>query len=292
MPEALPAVTQPFLLKAGGSSGQPLGRRIRPQVIVLGECLHAFAGLDLDRHDFFLQPPVLPRTIGELLTAKRVAVLLLTRHTILCGTVFCSRRHRAAAVGVEQGGPERVFELALAKAESGPKAADHVRCLAHALHAAREHDVRLVEQDHLRTTDGRLNAGSTQPVDRQRGDFDRQAGLQAHMTRTVDSVRARLHDVAKDDVVYRLRRHAGTLHCRARSNRPELNRRKVLELARVVRHGRARAAQDVDVFDHRLPHCSRGSHPAARSRSGGATRDRSFPRPPVRAELALFTRHV
>ena len=68
-----------------------------------------------------------------------------------------------------------VFELALAEPQPVAQAADDVRRLAHALHAAGEDDVRLAELNHLRAADRRLDARPAQPIDRQRRHFDRHA---------------------------------------------------------------------------------------------------------------------
>ena len=80
----------------------------------------------------------------------RVAVLLLARDAVLRRAVLSGPRHRAAAVRVEERRPQRVLELPLPEAQAVAQAANDVRRLAHALHAAGEDDVRLAEQDHLR----------------------------------------------------------------------------------------------------------------------------------------------
>ena len=160
------------------------------------------------------------------------------------------RGHRAAAVGVEERRPQVVLELPLAEAQAVSKPADDVRRLAHALGAAGEHDVGLAEQNHLPAADGRLNAGTAQPIDRQRRHFDRHARLQPDVARAVDRVGARLQHVAEDDVID----HASgatpvRCHRRARRERAEIERRDVLELAGVFGHRRPRAAEDVDLLD-------------------------------------------
>ena len=86
--------------------------------------------------------------------------------------------------------PQPVFELALAQPKAAAQPANHVRRLAHALHAAGQHESGLVELNVLRAADDGLNAGAAQPIDRQRRHFDRHAGLQRHVARAVDAHRA------------------------------------------------------------------------------------------------------
>src|SRR5204862_2706872 len=95
--------------------GEHVERGLRTQVIVLRKRLDAFAALDVDRHDFLRHPSGLPRSVRELLAAQGIAVLLLAADLVLRRAVLGGRRHRAAAVRVEQPGPERVLELPLAE---------------------------------------------------------------------------------------------------------------------------------------------------------------------------------
>jgi hypothetical protein len=155
-------------------------------------------------------------------------------------------------VRVEQCRPQRVFELPLAEAQAVAQPADHVRRLAHALHAAAEDDVRFAELDHLAAARRRLDAGAAQAIHRQRRHLDRHARLQADVARAVDGVGTGLQHVAEHDVIDVLRLDPGPLHRRPRRDRSELQRRKVLQLACVLRHGGARTTQNEDLF-HRLP---------------------------------------
>ena len=78
------------------------------------------------------------------------------------------------------------------------------------------------------------------------GHFDGHARLERDVPGAVDRVGAGMQDVAEDDVIDHLRLHAGPLHRRARRNRAEIDRRDVLQLAGVVGHRGAGAAEDVD----------------------------------------------
>ena len=138
-------------------------------MIVAIDDVHAFPRLDLDRRDFFDETAFPPRLGGELLAAKRIAVLFVAADAVLLRAVLGGHRHRAATVRIEQRFPQVVLEPALAELEAAAKTADHVRRLAHALDAAGKHEARLAELNHLRATDGRLDPGSTEPVHRQTG---------------------------------------------------------------------------------------------------------------------------
>src|SRR6185436_12288818 len=113
--------------------------------------------------DLVLESAGLPRRVGELLAPDCVAVLFLARDAVLRRAVLRGRRHRAAAMRVEERRPQRVLELSLPEAQAAPQTADDVRRLAHALRSTREHDVRFAELDHLSAADGRLNPRAAQP---------------------------------------------------------------------------------------------------------------------------------
>ena len=102
------------------------------------------------------------------------------------------------------------------------------------------------ELDHLRAADRRLDAGAAQAVDRQRRHLDRHARLEPDVPRAVDRVGAGLQHVAEDDVVDPL----GLARRCARAPRARRSRRarapRILQLAGVVRHRRARAAENED----------------------------------------------
>ena len=147
--------------------------------------------------------------------------LALPADSVLRGAVLGGSRHRAPAVGIEQAGPQGVLELPVSEPQAAAQPADHVRGLAHALHAAGQHDVRL-QQDHLPGADRRLQARPAQPVDRQGRDLRRHAGLEPHVARPVDRVRAGVQHVAEHDVVDHVRPYARPLHRGPRRNRAEI----------------------------------------------------------------------
>ena len=124
---------------------------------------------------------------------------------------------------VEERRPERVFELSLPQTQAVAQPANDVRRLAHALHAAGEHDVRFAELDELRAVDGGLDAGAAKAIHRERRHLDRQPRPEAHVTRAVDGVRASLHDVAEHYMIDRVGLHTRPLHRRARRDGAQLD---------------------------------------------------------------------
>jgi hypothetical protein len=169
-------------------------------------------------------------------------------------------------VGVEQRGPQRVFELPLAEPQASAQPANHVRRLAHALRAAGQDDVRFAELQQLRAAHRRLDSGAAQAIHRQRRHLDRDAGLEPDMTRAVHRVRAGLQDVAVDDVIDVRGLDTRALHRRARRNRAELQRGNILQLARVFRHRRSCAAKNENVTVHPVPLSSRPKRATAAAR--------------------------
>src|SRR5690606_23323568 len=153
-----------------------------------------------DGYDFLFEASRLPRGVGELLAAEGVLVLRFTGDAVLLRAVFRGARHREAALRVEQRGPQRVFELSLAKPQPGAETADHVGRLAHALHAAGQDDVGFTGEDQVGAAHCGLDTGPAQPVHGECRYFDRQTGAKSDVTRAVDGVGTRLQDVAEHDV--------------------------------------------------------------------------------------------
>src|SRR3954467_1552580 len=85
----------------------------------------------LHRDSLFLQSTRLVSCVGTLLRAQRKFILHLASNSLLLGVNFGGIGHVQATVGVEQRYHERVFELALAQAETPTRSADHVGRLRH-----------------------------------------------------------------------------------------------------------------------------------------------------------------
>ncbi len=185
-----------------------------------------------------------------LLASQRVRVRVLARDPVFLRTVFSGDRHRAPGIGIVETFPQPVLQLALAKPETGAQAANHVRHLAHVLHAAGEHDVGFLKLHVLSRGDHRLDTRSAEPIHGQRGHMNRQARLEPHMTRAVVRVDAALLDVAEDDVVHPRGLDGGALERRARCRGAEIDRRDILQRTHVLGHRRARATDNEYGFGH------------------------------------------
>ena len=100
--------------------------------------------------DLFAEPAGLLRGGGALLALESKRVLLLARDVVLARQVVRGLRHVQAAVRVEQRDHERVFHRRLPEAEALARAANDVRRLRHAFHAAGKHGFGFAKLDHLR----------------------------------------------------------------------------------------------------------------------------------------------
>ncbi len=131
----------------------------------------------------------------------------------------------------------------------------HVRRLAHVLHASREDGARATELDVLRRGRDRLDARATQAVDRQRRHVVRHSSFQRDVARAVDRVVRGLQCIADHGVVDRSGRDLGALQRRLRGVCAEVDRGELLELAEaggagVLGHRGACSADDDDVLSH------------------------------------------
>src|SRR5207249_2512607 len=118
------------------------------------------------------------------------------------GQVFRGLGHGESALWILERLPQEGFEgSGGAEPQPPPGAAHHVRRLAHGLRAAREHRVRLGQQDELRALRDRLEARAAQPVDRHGGHLDREARLEPDVAGAVDRIRRGLERVGADRVL-------------------------------------------------------------------------------------------
>ena len=150
MPVALPAVTNDSGPNAGGSFASPSSVVLGKQVIVLVDH-HASSCPASPR------PARSPRRSGRSVLAALPSVCersansscCLARDAVLARQVVGGLRHVAAAVGVLAARPSASPRAApWPSLQPAARAADHVRRLAHVLHAAGEHPGRLAELDH------------------------------------------------------------------------------------------------------------------------------------------------
>jgi hypothetical protein len=226
-------------------AGQALQGGLRTGMIVLIDA-HGLvaAGRHLDGHDLVLEDAARRRGGCRLLAAQRVFVHLLARDAVLAGQVVGGLGHVEAAVRVEEGHHQGVFELALAQREAAAGPAYHVRGLAHVLHATGHGQVGLTQPHHLRDGDERLEPRAAEAIHGERGYFVRQAGLQRDVSGTVDRISRGLQRVPHDHVVDPCGLRARPAERFACGVRAELQGGNVLEGAHVVGHGGSRPAHD------------------------------------------------
>jgi hypothetical protein len=127
----------------------------------------ALAALDRDRRDLVLEPALFDRGERARQRLDRVGVHLLARDAALVRGLLREGAHRARGVGVLEPVEEHVvLQLGMTQADALARAEQHVRRVAHALHAAGDHDgvgacLQLVMREHHR-----LHAGAADLVDR------------------------------------------------------------------------------------------------------------------------------
>ncbi|EKA60000.1 hypothetical protein B277_15194 [Janibacter hoylei PVAS-1] len=227
MPEALPAVTEPSLAKAGRRPA-----RVSRVVSGLGcSSLSAVKGL---------RPPTSKGVdlLGEgclRLGGRRAAlrlegelVLLLAGDAVLLRDVFRRDAHVDAVEGVGEHEDGAVLQLAVAElvAAAGTEVVEGHP--GHRLVAAGEGEVEVVPPHLHRGGPDRLQARAAQAVDRVGGDVGRQAGRDGDATRVV-GVGADLADAAHDDLGDVLARDTGALQRHPAGLGAELEARHVLE---------------------------------------------------------------
>ena len=255
MPDALPAVT--VLAERSAQLAQTFERRLGLDVVVGVDDELLLALRDRQRRNLGRELAGLDGGGAELVAAQCIFILFLARDADLLGDVLGGLRHEELAERVIECSEQQVFDLLLlAEAEAFARAADHVRHLAHVLHAAREAQLRLAEQHRVRGRDDRLDARTAQAVDGQRRLVDRDAGLEGHVARAVDRVAAALGRIADEGLVDLLGLHTCALEGRLGRVRAEIDRRYILELAetgrsRVLGHGGTGTADNHQFCLHR-----------------------------------------
>jgi len=170
------------------------------ETLVLSKVKGTLLGLDGDGGNLVLEHALLGGLGGELLAAEAKGIAVGLGDVVLGGEVLGGEAHGDVGVEVGQACPERVLK-GNAGTEGGAKAgaADDVGRLAHALGATGERDVGDAELDLLHGRDHGLEARAAQAVERQGGDLDGEAGLEADVAGEVRGVGRGLLDVAKVD---------------------------------------------------------------------------------------------
>ncbi len=166
-PEALPAVTEPALSKAGRrpASASALVFLLMNSSAAKTIGSPFFCG-DRERHDLVLEAAGFLRRGGLLLRSQRERVLLLAADVVLLGHVLGRDAHVVLVVDVPQAVDDhRVDHLPVAHALAVARAEQHVRRQAHVLLAAGDDDLVVAVADRLGGEHHRLQAGAADRVD-------------------------------------------------------------------------------------------------------------------------------
>ncbi|EAU67365.1 hypothetical protein STIAU_7928 [Stigmatella aurantiaca DW4/3-1] len=241
-------VHHPVLLEELGQLAQPLHGGVRTVVLVAGHHGVPLLALQGHRGNLLLEPARLLRRGEALLREDGILVHRVLGELVVHRELLGRQRHGHAGVAVREGAPEHVLQAPLAQRQPPARAPDDVGRLAHGLGPSGQHAGGLLGEHHLRGGDEGLEARATQPVDAQRRHRHRHARAQPHVARQVDGVRARLHDVAVDDVLDPLGRDAGLGEGRLRGLHPQIRGAQLLEASPIGAKRGALAGQEIDLF--------------------------------------------
>ena len=246
MPEALPAVTVPFLSNAGRSFVN-----VSSVVPCLGyssseTTTSPLRPLDRDGRDLVLEPAGLLRGLGLVLRGHRELVLLFARDLPFLGDVLGRRAHVIAMEGVPQTVLDhRVDHLGIA--HLGAAAQIHrMRRLAHTLLTARDDDIAVAVADRLEAERHRAQAGAAELVDAIGGLLDRDARADRGLARRVLALSGR-EDLAEDRLVDVAGCHVRALHRLEDRDLTEIVGRHARERAVEAAHGCTRRGGDDDI---------------------------------------------
>ena len=176
MPEALAAVTEPSLSKAGRSLA--IESRVTPAFgySSVSTTVSPLRRLDRHRRDLVLELAGLHRGLGLVLRLHRELVLLRAGDLPFLGDVLGGRAHVIAVEGI----PQAVLDHGVDQLEAAHLHAVAqmlaVRRLAHRFLAAGDHDVAVAVEDGLVAERHRPQARAAELVHAPRGALDRNAG--------------------------------------------------------------------------------------------------------------------
>ena len=121
---------------------------------------------------------------------------------------------------------------------------------AHALGAPGHGDIRVAQGDRLRRGDDRLQAGTAQPVQRQRRGILRDPRIHRRHARQIHVLRLGVHHIAEHHVLHFTAIHAGAGQRLARHLRAEFRRRDILQAAAEIADRGADAGNDINFTLH------------------------------------------
>src|SRR6266850_2264730 len=230
MPDALPAVTVPFLSNAG----------LRP---FIPSSVAPWRGYSSSLN---ITGPL--RRFGLVLARDGELILILARDRVLLGHVLGGDAHVVLVVDVPQAVHDhRVDELGVAHAEAVARAVQHMRREAHRLLAARDDDVGIAVRDRLRAEHRRFQSRAAHLVDGHRGNHVRQPGLDRGLARAVLADAGGQH-LAHDHLGNLLGLHARALEHVLDYQRAKLRGGRLRQRATELADRGAHCADDIDLF--------------------------------------------
>ncbi len=155
---------------------------------------------------------------GALLALERERVLTLARDVPALGHVLGGLAHRIGVVAAREFGVReapakgRIGHLARAAVVAGFRLELDVRGAGHRFDATADEHVAVPDRDRVRRRVDRLEPGTTQPIDGQATDLDREIGQQERHPRHVSVVLAGLVRTAEDHVFDEGRVEPGAIH--------------------------------------------------------------------------------
>ncbi len=176
---------------------------------------------------------------------EREVILFLARELVFPGAVLRERAHQAPfVVRVLETVEKHVVEhLLVPHPIAAARFRHQVRCVAHAFHAARDHDIRAAGNERIVGKDRRLHRGAAHLVHRRAAGGHGKSGLDRRLARRRLPLSGRQH-AAEDRLVDRGRFDAGALDGGTDRDGAELARGERREVALKAAHGRTRCTDD------------------------------------------------
>ena len=212
-------------------------------------------------HDFLLEKAAVDGGFRAPVRQGRKGIHFLAGDALSLAQFIRGLRHEQAAGHVLQVGHHVILNRRRAsEAPPVPCTAKHMRSLREVLHATRNHDLGLVEHDHLRAGNDGLHTGTANAGQGQHWNLLWNASLQARMAGAVNGLRTGLEGVAHHDVINRFRVRTRLFQRASNGGGPEVLRAHGLQTtawrtvttlsANPFAEGCACSANNHDVFDH------------------------------------------
>jgi hypothetical protein len=171
-------------------------------VLVDRELGRPFTRLDLDGHDLLVEPARSDRRGGTAVRLERELVLRFARDPVGPRQILGCHSHVDLVERVRQRAEDRVDKRRVAHSGAPPDVLHPIGASAHRLRAARERYLRLAGLDDLGRRHDRLQAASTQTVERQRRRLLRNPGVDPDDPRQIMVLGRSVDDVAEHHLLH------------------------------------------------------------------------------------------